>query len=102
MRRYFSGVQISFTCLFTVDSTIESDPNKVVYSIWRKGGSLLTEDTRITINAPEKLGGETYFGSLNFDHLNQLDSANYTCEVFVTSNIANISANSSIAINVEG
>ena len=73
-----------------------------MYSIWRKGGNLLTEDARITINAPEMLGGETYFGSLDFDHLNQLDSANYTCEVFVTSNIANVSANSSIAINVEG
>ena len=104
---YFSGVAISFTCLFTIDSAISDDPNVVVSAEWRKGGNILTGNSRLTVVTPTLFLGVTYFGSLSFAYLTQLDSNNYSCEVFVTSNvnsnfIINSSVSSSIMINVEG
>ena len=107
LRQYFSGIEISFTCLFTIDNAISDDTNAVVTADWRKGDSLLTGDSRLSVTAPELLSGETYFGQLDFDYLTLLDSDNYSCEAFVTSNlnsefITDTSQSSSIMINVEG
>ena len=104
---YFSGVAISFTCQFTIDSAIIDDPNAVVTAEWRKGGNVLTGDSRLTVITPALLGGMSYLGSLDFDYLTQLDSDNYSCVVLVTSNvniefITNSSVSSSIMINIEG
>ena len=104
---YFSGVEIRFTCFFTIDNAIGDDTNAVVTGDWRKGDSLLTGDDRLSVMTPELLSGTIYFGQLDFDYLTQLDSNNYSCEVSVTSNvnsefITNSSASSSIVINVEG
>ena len=104
---YFSGVAISFTCIFTIDSAINDDPNVVVSAEWRKGGNILTGNSRLTVITPTLPVGVTYFGSLSFAYLTQLDSNNYSCEVFVTSNvnsefITDSSVSSSIMINVEG
>ena len=104
---YFSGVAIIFRCIFTIDSPINDDPNAVVTAEWRKGGNVLSGDLRLTVITPALLGGMSYLGSLNFDYLTQLDSDNYSCVVFVTSNvnsdfITNSSVSSSIMINVEG
>ena len=108
VRQYFSGVEIRFTCFFTIDKAIGDDTNAVVTADWRKGDSLLTgDDDRLSVMTPELLSGEIYFGQLDFDYLTQLDSDNYSCEVFVTSNvnsefITDSSVSSSIMINVEG
>ena len=104
---YFSGVAISFTCQFTIDSAINDDPNAVVSAEWRKGGNVLTGDSRLFVITPELLVGVTYLGSLSFTYLTQLDSDNYSCEVFVISNvnsnfITDSSVSSSRVINVEG
>ena len=104
---YFSGVAINFTCEFTIDSGISDDPNAVVTAEWRKGGNVLTGDSRVTVMTQALLGGMSYSGSLNFDYLTQQDSDNYSCVVFVTSNvnsdfITDSSVSSSIMINVEG
>ena len=104
---YFSGAAISFTCIFIIDSAISDDPNAVVTAEWRKGGNVLTGDSRLTVMTPELIVGVTYFGSLDFAYLTQLDSDNYSCVVLVTSNvnsefITNSSVSSSIMINVEG
>ena len=106
VREYFSGVEIRFTCFFTIDKAIDDDTNAVVTADWRKGDSLLSGDDRLSVTAPELLV-EFYFGSLDFDYLTQLDSDNYSCEAFVTSNlnsefITDSSQSSSIMINVEG
>ena len=107
VRQYFSGIEIRFTCFFTIDNAISDDTNAVVTADWRKGDSLLTGDDRLSVTAPQLFQGETYFGSLDFDYLTQLDSDNYSCEAFVTSNlnsefITDTSQSSSIMINVEG
>ena len=107
VRQYFSGVEIRFTCFFTIDKAIGDDTNAVVTADWRKGDSLLTGDDRLSVTAPELFKGETYLGHLDFDYLTQLDSDNYSCEVFVTSNlnsefITDSSESSSIRINVDG
>ena len=104
---YFSGVPISFTCIFIIDSAISDDPNAVVTAEWRKGGNILTEDSRLTVMKPELFIGLTYFGSLSFTYLTQLDSDNYSCVVFVTSNvnsdfITDSSDSSFVMINVKG
>ena len=107
LRQYFSGVEIRFACIFFIDNAISDDDNAVVTADWKKGDSLLTGDSRLSVTAPKLFAGETYFGSLDFDYLTQLDSDNYSCEVFVTSNvnsdfITDSSQSSSIRINVEG
>ena len=107
IRQYFSGIEISFICFFTIDNAINDDTNAVVTADWRKGDSLLTGDSRLSVTAPKLLSGETYFGQLHFDYLTLLDSGNYSCEAFVTSNlnsefITDTSQSSSIMINVEG
>ena len=105
--QYFSGVEISFTCFFTIDNAISDDTNAVVTADWRKGDSLLTGDDRLSVKAPELFRGETYFGQFHFEYLTQLDTDDYSCEVSVTSNvnsefITDSSQSSSIRINVEG
>ena len=107
VRQYFSGVEIRFTCFFTIDNAIGDDPNAVVTADWRKGDSLLSGDDRLSVTAPELFQDETYFGQLDFEYLTLLDSDNYSCEVLVTSNlnsefITDSSQSSSIMINVEG
>ena len=107
IRQYFSGVEIRFTCFFTIDKAIGDDTNAVVTADWRKGDSLLTGDDRLSVTAPVLLSAVIYFGSLDFDYLTLLDSDNYSCEAFVTSNlnsefITDSSQSSSIMINVEG
>ena len=102
---YFSGVAISFTCEFTIESAINDDPNAVVTAEWRKGGSVLTGDSRVTVMT--LLSGLNNFESLSFTYLTQLDSDNYSCVVFVTSNvnsefITDSSVSSSIMIDVKG
>ena len=104
---YFSGVAISFTCQFTIDSAIIDDPNAVVSAEWRRGGNVLTGDSRLIVMTPTLSAGVSYFGSLSFTYLTQLDSDNYSCVVFVTSDInsdfiTNSSVSSSRVINVEG
>ena len=107
VRQYFSGVEIGFTCFSSIDNAIGDDTNAVVTADWRKGDSLLSGDDRLSVTSPELFAGVIYFGQLDFDYLTELDSDNYSCEVFVTSNvnsdfITNSSASSSIVINVEG
>ena len=102
---YFSGVAISFTCQFTIDSATSDDPNAVVTAEWRKGGNVLTGDSRVTVMT--LLSGLLNLESLSFTYLTQLDSDNYSCVVFVTSNvnsdfITNSSVSSSIMIDVKG
>ena len=104
---YFSGVATIFRCIFITTSAISDDPNAVVTAEWRKGGNVLTGDSRVTVMTPTLLVGVSYLGSLDFDYLTQLDSDNYSCVVFVTSNvnsefITDSSVSSSITINVEG
>ena len=104
---YFSGVAISFGCLFTTNDAISDDPNAVVTAEWRRDGNVLTGDSRVTVITPALIGGMAYLGSLDFDYLTQQDSDNYSCVVFVTSNvnsefITDSSVSSSIMINVEG
>ena len=106
---YFSGVAISFRCLFTTNDAISDDPNAVVTAEWRKGGNVLTGDSRLSVITPTLLvpAGASYFGSLEFTYLTQQDSDNYSCVVLVTSNvnsefITDSSVSSSIMINVEG
>ena len=107
IRQYFSGIEIRFSCFFNIDNAISDDDNAVVTADWRKGDSLLNGDDRLSVTAPKLLSGETYLGSLDFDYLTLLDSGNYSCEAFVTSNlisefITDTSQSSSIMINVEG
>ena len=104
---YFSGVAISFRCIFTIDPAVNDDPNAVVTAEWRRGGNVLTGESILTVITPTLTVGVTYSGFLNFAYLTQLDSDNYSCVVLVTSNvnsefIANSSVSSSIMINVEG
>ena len=102
---YFSGDAISFTCQFTIESAISDDPNAAVTAEWRKGGSVLTGDSRVTVMT--LLSGLNNLESLSFTYLTQLDSDNYSCVVFVTSNvnsefITDSSVSSSIMIDVKG
>ena len=74
---------------------------------WTKGGNVLTGDSRLNVRAPKGFGSNIYFRSLDFEFLTQLDSDNYSCEVFVTSSvnscfITDSAVSSSIMINVEG
>ena len=102
---YFSGVATQFRCVFTIDSVISDDPNVAVSAQWRRGGNVLTEDSRVTVET--LLSGFSNLELLSFAYLTQLDSDNYSCVVLVTSNVNNefitdSSVSSSIMINVEG
>ena len=104
--QYFSGIQKDFICLFTTDSTINNDPDAVVKTEWRKGGTPIRGDSRLFVTNTITLGS-TYIAQLQFQYLAQLDSDNYSCDAVVTSNvnnafIKNTSVSSSILINVEG
>ena len=104
--QYFSGIQKDFICLFTTDSTINNDPDAVVKTEWRKGGTLITGDSRLSVTNTITLGS-TYIAQLQFQYLAQIDSDNYSCDAVVTSNVNNAfikdtSVSSSILINVEG
>ena len=96
VHQYFSGIGITFHRIIIFVISDELNP-KVVTTVWRKGGDVLTGDSRLTVTQQ----------SLDFEYLTQLDSDNYTCEVFFTSNvnsefITDSSVSSSIMINVEG
>ena len=104
--QYFSGIEKDFICLFTINSAIDNDPDAVVKPEWRKGGNLITGDSRLSVTNTTKLGS-TYITLLQFQYLTQLDSDNYSCDVVITSNVNNdfindTSVSSSIVINVEG
>ena len=104
--KYFSGIEKDFICLFTINSAIDNDPNAVVKSEWRKGDSLITGDSRLSVTTTTKLES-TYIAQLQFQYLTQLDSDNYSCDAVITSKVNNsfikdTSVSSSILINVEG
>ena len=104
--QYFSGIEKDFICLFTINSAIDNDPDAVVKTEWRKGDSLITGDSRLSVTTTTKLES-TYIAQLQFQYLTQLDSDNYSCDVVITSKvndgfIKDTSVSSSILINVEG
>ena len=104
--QYFSGGGKDFICLFTTASAIDNDPDAVVKTEWRKGDTLITGNSRLSVTNTTKLES-TYIAQLQFQYLTQLDSDNYSCDVVITSNVNNdfindTSVSSSIFINVEG
>ena len=104
--QYFSGIEKDFICLFSINSAIDEDPDAVVKTEWRKGGNLITVDSRLSVTNTTKLGS-TSITLLQFQYLTQLDSDNYSCDVVITSNVNNgfikdTSVSSLIMINVDG
>ena len=104
--QYFSGIEKDFICLFSINSAIDNDPDAVVKTEWRKGDSLITGDSRLSVTTTTKLES-TYIAQLQFQYLTQLDSDNYSCDVVITSNVNNgfikdTSVSSLIMINVDG
>ena len=108
---YYSGIQIFFQCIYTVDiNAVNNDPDTSVTSYWKKGDTKLTSDNRITVDIPKPVPGGSvgqFNRLLKFDYLTKADSDDYSCEVFVNSSVdsdfvVEISASSTITVAVNG
>ena len=108
---YYSGIQIFFQCLYTVDiNAVNNDPDTSVTSDWKKGDTKLTSDSRITVDDPKPVpgGSDGQFNRLlKFNYLTKADSDDYRCEVFVNSSVnsdfvVETSASSIITVAVNG
>ena len=108
---YYSGIEITFQCIFTVDiNAVNNDPDTNVTSDWKKGDTKLNSDSRLTVNIPKQVPGGSdgqFTGLLKFDYLTKTDSDDYGCEVFVNSSVnsdfvVETSASSTIKVTVNG
>ena len=107
---YYSGIEVTFQCIFSVDiNAINNDPDANVITNWKKGDTILTSDSRITVDAAKLLIGsyDIFTILLKFEYLTEADSSNYRCEVFVTSSVDNdfvveTSASSTLFFTVNG
>ena len=100
----FTGNRVTFVCNVEVSASILSTVRPV--AVWRRGTTLLFNNSRISVSELVSTGSTSLFESnLTISSIEAADSGNYTCEaslVLITTNDV-VSTNSSlVSIAVEG
>ena len=83
---FFTGLQLNLTCIIHISPTeLDVSTSMAVSAEWSKSGTILTTNTRVTVDeGPVTVGPLQYQSSLLFKSLDKTrDKGDYSCSVHV-------------------
>ena len=102
-RPLYTGTRLQLACLFEltsfVDTTVELD------SVWRRGGELITNGSRVNISAVSIIRPSVFQTTVNISPVSDtMDSGQYSCQSVIMSSqfVQFAGASHQIVVTIEG
>lgn len=99
----YSGASLQLSCSFELTSFV--DTTVELSTVWRRGGELITNSSRVNISAISVVRPSIFQTTVNISPLSDtLDSGQYSCQSVIISNqfVQFAVASGQIAVTIEG